>query len=100
MFFRVPGCEKKVVQIVVTAAQSNLSPDYDSKKLRAAKALQHKPAGEPRTPNPGPVWTGLEFSSSIPESVIREKFHQEQIAARHAGYERTPIWGQGATDFF
>ena len=100
MFFRVPGCEKKVVQIVVTAAQSNLSPDYDRKKLRAAKVLQHKPAGEPRTPNPGLVWSGLEFSSFIPESVIREKFHQEQIVARHAGYERTPIWGQGATDFF
>merc|ERR1719508_553152 len=54
---RAPGCEKKVVQIAVSAAQGNLSPDYDSKKLLAAKALQHKPAGEPRTPNP--VWSGL-----------------------------------------
>ena len=68
-------------------------PDYDCKKLLAAKALQHKPAGEPRTPNPGLVWSGLEFSSFIPESVIREKFHQEQIVARHGGYERTSIWG-------
>jgi len=95
---RAPGCEKKVVQIAVSAAQGNLSPDYDSKKLLAAKALQHKPAGEPRTPNP--VWSGLGFSSSMPESVIREKFHQEQIAARHAGNERTPVSGQGATDLF
>merc|ERR1719186_564826 len=95
---RAPGCEKKVVQIAVSAAQGNLSPDYDSKKLLAAKALQHKPTGEPRTPNP--VWSGLGFSNSMPESVIREKFHQEQIAARHAGNERTPVSGQGATDLF
>jgi len=101
---RAPGCEKKVVQIV-SAAQGNLSPDYDSKKLLAAKALQHKPAGEPRTPNP--VWSGLGFSSSMPESVIREKL-QEQNAARQSGQERAgasggtgpPISGPGAQDWF
>ena len=97
-FFKAPGCEKEVVQITESAAQGNLSQEYDSKKLLADKALQHKPDGDPRTPNR--VWSGLGFSSSMPESVIREKFHQEQTAVRHARNEKTPISGQGAPDLF
>jgi len=98
---RAPGCEKKVVQIACSVAQgqqgpltSNLSPDYDHKKLMAAKALQHKPAGEPRTPNP--VWSGLGFSSSMPEAVMREKLQSEQTAARQAvAQDRPPAPGNG-----
>ena len=45
---RAPGCEKKVVQIATA--------DYEHKKLLATKAMQHKPMGEPRTPNS--VWSG------------------------------------------
>ena len=46
---RAPGCEKKVVQIATA--------DYEHKKLLATKAMQHKPMGEPRTPNS--VWSGM-----------------------------------------
>jgi len=69
---RAPGCEKKVVQIATA--------DYEHKKLLATKAMQHKPMGEPRTPNS--VWSGLGFSSSMPEAVIREKLAQEHARAR------------------
>ena len=48
-FVRAPGCEKKVVQIATA--------DYEHKKLLATKAIQHKPMGEPRTPNS--VWSGM-----------------------------------------
>ena len=48
MFFRAPGCEKKDVQIAAA--------DYEHKKFLATKAMQNKPMGEPRTPNP--VWSG------------------------------------------
>ena len=44
--------------------------DYDQKKLLATKAIQTKSTGEPRTPTPS--WSGLGFSNSMPESVIRE----------------------------
>eukprot|EP00092_Neocalanus_flemingeri_P091965 GFUD01116682.1.p1 GENE.GFUD01116682.1~~GFUD01116682.1.p1 ORF type:complete len:179 (-),score=47.96 GFUD01116682.1:809-1345(-) len=69
---RAPGCEKKVVQIATA--------DYEHKKLLATKAMQHKPMGEPRTPNS--VWSGLGFSSSMPEAVIREKLAQEHARAK------------------
>merc|ERR1719489_534815 len=69
---RAPGCEKKVVQIAAA--------DYEHKKLLATKAMQHKPMGEPRTPNS--VWSGLGFSSSMPEAVIREKLAQEHAKAK------------------
>merc|ERR550519_579982 len=69
---RAPGCEKKVVQIATA--------DYEHKKLLATKAMQHKPMGESRTPNS--VWSGLGFSSSMPEAVIREKLAQEHARAK------------------
>merc|ERR1719312_2309991 len=69
---RAPGCEKKVVQIATA--------DYEHKKLLATKAMQHKPMGEPRTPNS--VWSGLGFSSSMPEAMIREKLAQEHARAK------------------
>merc|ERR1712142_801144 len=69
---RAPGCEKKVVQIAAA--------DYEHKKLLATKAIQNKPMGEPRTPNS--VWSGLGFSSSMPEAVIREKLAQEHARAK------------------
>ena len=60
IIFRAPGCEKK---------------DYEQKKLLATQAMRSKPMGEPRTPNS--VWSGLGFSSSMPEAVIREKMAAE-----------------------
>lgn len=36
--------------------------------------------GEPRTPNS--VWSGLGFSSSMPEAVIREKMAAEHARAK------------------
>lgn len=68
---RAPGCEKKVVQIAT---------DYEQKKLLATRAMQSKPMGEPRTPNS--VWSGLGFSSSMPEAVIREKMAAEHARAK------------------
>ncbi len=44
--------------------------DYDCQRLRATKAMRQRPMGEVRRPNPH--WAGLGFSSSMPESVIRE----------------------------
>lgn len=58
---RAPGCEKKVAEFV----------DYEQARIRANQAIQHKPSGEERKPNPS--WAGLGFSSSMPESVLREK---------------------------
>ena len=42
--------------------------------------MQSKPMGEPRTPNS--VWSGLGFSSSMPEAVIREKMAAEHARAK------------------
>lgn len=62
---RAPGCEKK---------------DYEQKKLLATQAMKSKPMGEPRTPNS--VWSGLGFSSSMPEAVIRERMEAEHARAK------------------
>lgn len=67
---RAPGCEKKVAEIV----------DYEQARIRANQAISQKPGGEERKPNPG--WSGLGFSSSMPESVIREKMQGEARAHR------------------
>lgn len=72
---RAPGCEMKSLQLAV---QKQL--DYDQKKLLATKAMQTKPTGEPRTPTP--TWSGLGFSSSMPENVIRDKLAAEEAAAK------------------
>lgn len=71
---RAPGCEMKSLQL---AAQKHL--DYDQKKLMATRAMQSKPAGEPRTPTPS--WAGLGFSNSMPEHVIKEKLAAEERAS-------------------
>ena len=57
-----------------------IATDYEQKKLLATRAMQSKPMGEPRTPNS--VWSGLGFSSSMPEAVIREKMAAEQARAK------------------
>ena len=64
---RAPGCEKKIVTTL---------DDYEQKRLVATKARQHKPMGEPRTPNPG--WAGLGFSSSMPEVVMRKTEEEDK----------------------
>jgi len=67
---RAPGCEKKVAEIV----------DYEQARLRANQAIQQKPRGEERKPNPG--WAGYGFSSSMPESMIREKLQEANSRQR------------------
>jgi len=60
---RAPGCEMKTLQKQM---------DYDQKRLMATRAMQSRPsASEPRTPTPS--WSGLGFSNSMPENIIREK---------------------------
>lgn len=73
---RAPGCERN-------QGQAEQRPqDYVEKRLLATKAMQHKVCGEPRTPNS--VWSGLGFSHSMPEAVIREKLQQEHARAKQA----------------
>ncbi|XP_070544405.1 protein bicaudal C homolog 1-like isoform X2 [Ptychodera flava] len=51
--------------------QSPFALDYEHKKLMATKAMQKRPLGsEVRTPTD--MWSGLGFSRSMPEAVIRE----------------------------
>ena len=70
--WRAPGWEKKAMEM---AAKSQIG-DYEAKRLLAAKALQSKPnAKEPRTPTT--TWSGLGFSSSMPEKMIREQLGSE-----------------------
>ena len=69
---RAPGCEMKSLQKQM---------DYDQKRLMATRAIQSKPtAGEPRTPVGS--WSGLGFSNSMPENVIREKLEETSSSAR------------------
>jgi len=75
---RAPGCEKKTLQLAVQTQM-----DYDQKKLLATKAIQTKPTGEPRTPTPS--WSGLGFSNSMPESVIRENLELNDLEGATAG---------------
>ena len=70
---RAPGCEKKNLQMQQYRAQQqqNRNVDFDEKRLLATRAIQSKPTGEPRTPTP--AWSGLGFSNSMPEHMIKEK---------------------------
>ncbi len=65
---RAPGCEKRNSSRILYNHPE--LTDYEQKKFLATKAMHRKPAGEVRTPNP--TWSGLGFSSSMPESMIRE----------------------------
>jgi len=80
---RAPGCEKKVAQIATAA-------DYEQKRMMATKAMHHKPAGETRTPTP--AWSGLGFSCSMPEAVIRELEHSKARAAREKEIASNSDW--------
>lgn len=42
--------------------------------------MHSKPMGEPRTPNS--AWSGMGFSSSMPEAVIRQKMEAEHARAK------------------
>ena len=86
---RAPGCELK------NNFQYQKTLDYDQQKLLATRAIQSKPsAGEPRTPTPS--WSGLGFSNSMPEHVIKEKMAAEQTILLPA--EVTHGEGGGAGD--
>ena len=56
---RAPGYEKEVDRLV----------GYEEKRLLASRAILDKPHGEERTPTR--AWSGLGFSSSMPEAVLR-----------------------------
>ena len=54
-----------------------MAGEYDQKRLMATKALQNKPsAAQPRLPNP--TWSGLGFSSSMPESSMRGQLEKQE----------------------
>ncbi|XP_023324192.1 protein bicaudal C homolog 1-A, partial [Eurytemora carolleeae] len=62
---RAPGCEKKVAEIA----------DYEHARIIAHQAIQQKPGGEERKPNPS--WAGFGFSASFPDAVLRERRQTE-----------------------
>ena len=53
--------------------------DYEAKRLLASQAMHSEPTGEPRTPTP--AWSGLGFSCSMPERVVKDL---EQNRARQS----------------
>jgi hypothetical protein len=88
---RAPGCEKKVAAAATAA-------DYEQKRQLAAKARSHKPAGETRIPTP--AWSGLGFSCSMPEAVIRELAHSKARQAREKEVASNSDWfGQSVNTF-
>ena len=56
------------------------------KKLLATQAMRSKAIGEPRTPDS--VWSGLWFSSSMPEAVIRERMEAELTRVKQQREEK------------
>ena len=83
---RAPGCEMKSLQKQI---------DYDQKRLLATRAIQTKPsAGEPRTPTPS--WSGLGFSNSMPENVIREKLEESASTEDSVFKLDDPIFGNSS----
>lgn len=77
--WKAPGWEKKTLERQIG--------DYDAKRLLASKALQTKPmADQPRTPTT--TWSGLGFSNSMPESVIRDQL--DSNSSSNTGSEVSP----------
>lgn len=52
--------------------------DYENKKLLANKAMSKKPSGESRVPTD--FWSGLGFSKSMPDTAIRERLRESNVA--------------------
>ena len=72
--------------------------EYDQKRLMATKALQNKPsAGQPRLPNA--TWSGLGFSSSMPESSIRGQFGKEVSKQPLQQVKSDVLWSNYRQDF-
>jgi protein bicaudal C len=88
---RAPGCEKKVVAAAATAA------DYEQKRQLAARAVGSRPEGEPRVPHS--TWSGLGFSTSMPEAVMKELEHKKAREARERHVASNSDWfGHSAFD--
>jgi len=64
--WRAPGWEKKGVGV------GGALTEYDAKRVLASKALQTKPVAH-ETRAPTPAWSGLGFSNSLPDHVMREQ---------------------------
>ena len=64
--WRAPGWEKKSVGV------GGALTEYDAKRVLASKALQTKPVAH-ETRAPTPAWSGLGFSNSLPDHVMREQ---------------------------
>ena len=73
----------QVVQIATAA-------DYEAKRLLASRAMHTAPHGEPRTPTP--AWSGLGFSCSMPEHVIKELEHTRARQAREREVASQSDW--------
>ncbi|XP_014669291.1 PREDICTED: protein bicaudal C homolog 1-B-like [Priapulus caudatus] len=73
---------------------STLPFDYEHKKLMATKAMQKKPVGsESRTPTD--TWSGLGFSKSMPDAVIRERLG---VKARYNGPSMETTYENGTSE--
>ncbi|XP_029636770.1 protein bicaudal C homolog 1-A isoform X1 [Octopus sinensis] len=79
-----------------SSLQQTTDVDYEHRKLLATKAMQKKPVGESRVPTN--TWSGMGFSKSLPESVIRNRLGQS--TSNYSDYNLiTPPYQQNMTDF-
>ena len=78
--------------MIVHLSFSNiLLGEYDQKRLLATKAVMDKPsAAHPRLPNP--TWSGLGFSSSMPESSMRKQLAKEEVSAKQQHQLQVKYW--------
>jgi len=68
--------------------------DYERKKVMASKAIEQEPSGETR--NPTDFWSGLGFSRSMPDSVIRDRLKQNGV--RYDGPNMATTYEQQESD--
>ncbi|KAL8616898.1 hypothetical protein ACOMHN_041817 [Nucella lapillus] len=78
-----PGIERKNSSSSLFTNPLPFPFDYEQKKLLAMKAMQKHPEGESRIPTD--IWSGMGFSKSMPESVIRDRLGRLGIS--HARFE-------------
>nr|XP_006824914.1 PREDICTED: protein bicaudal C homolog 1-like [Saccoglossus kowalevskii] len=76
--------EQRELERNFMAGQLPMSFDYEYKKLMATKAMQKRPmVSEVRTPTD--MWSGMGFSKSMPEAMIREIRKKNNIKHPYGG---------------
>ncbi|GAB1602407.1 protein bicaudal C homolog 1-A-like isoform X1 [Argonauta hians] len=78
-----------------SSLQQTADVDYEHRKLLATKAMQKKPVGESRVPTN--TWSGMGFSKSLPESVIRNRLGQS--TSNYGDYNLITSYQQNMTEF-